>query len=297
MDYRPRDGVARHDLVMLRLDPAHPPVWRTPSTLQFGADARAILTDTVPWQERLVRELEIGIPDSAVDPVALALGAPEGGASALLDVLRPVLIADEPLLRVRAVLAPSPVFESALVAAVTTGLASTGVQIVDDPAAEPPDIAVVIAHHAVEPRLVSGFMSADVRHVPIVFSGHGADVGPLVTPGRTPCTSCLAAHRRDADAAWPAVAAQLAHRAVPAIAGSLALEAGIAVMHLIREDARHPERSSTTSLVLHRDRAHREIRMHRPHAECRCRSLAGTARAAGSGAPAPTTERAYARPA
>lgn len=35
-------------------------------------------------------------------------------------------------------------------------------------------------------------------------------VGPLVTPTSSPCGQCLELHRRDRDAAWPALAAQLA---------------------------------------------------------------------------------------
>ena len=34
-------------------------------------------------------------------------------------------------------------------------------------------------------------------------------VGPLVIPGVTSCLGCADLHRRDRDAAWPAVAAQL----------------------------------------------------------------------------------------
>lgn len=35
-------------------------------------------------------------------------------------------------------------------------------------------------------------------------------VGPLVTPGGSPCLNCLDLHRRDRDPAWPALVAQLA---------------------------------------------------------------------------------------
>jgi hypothetical protein len=34
-------------------------------------------------------------------------------------------------------------------------------------------------------------------------------IGPLVIPGVTSCLGCADLHRRDRDAAWPAVAAQL----------------------------------------------------------------------------------------
>ena len=69
----------RHNRGMLRLDPAHPPLWRSATTLQFGADPVAIVHDPAPWQQRLVHELARGIPDDALEPVAAAFGAPDAG--------------------------------------------------------------------------------------------------------------------------------------------------------------------------------------------------------------------------
>ncbi|MBN9172996.1 MAG: hypothetical protein J0I70_02435, partial [Microbacterium sp.] len=60
---------------MLRLDPAYPPVWRTPTTLQFGVDAVALLEDPEPWEERVVDELSRGLPEGAVHPLATEAGA------------------------------------------------------------------------------------------------------------------------------------------------------------------------------------------------------------------------------
>ena len=62
---------------MLRLDPAHPPLWRSDTVLQFGADAVAFVHDPEPWQQRLLHELARGIPEDALEPVAEAFGAPE----------------------------------------------------------------------------------------------------------------------------------------------------------------------------------------------------------------------------
>ena len=57
----------------------------------------------------------------------------------------------------------------------------------------------------------------DVPHLAVVFDDDGARVGPLVEPGAGPCLRCLDLGRRDADPAWPAIAAQLAGR--PAATG------------------------------------------------------------------------------
>ena len=57
---------------MLRLDPSHPPVWRSAGALQFGAEPVAVLDDPAPWQLRVIRELERGVPDGAF--VSFAVG-------------------------------------------------------------------------------------------------------------------------------------------------------------------------------------------------------------------------------
>src|SRR6187402_2854250 len=76
---------------MLRLDPAHPPLWRSDSVLQFGADAVAFVHDPEPWQQRLLHELARGIPEDALEPVAEALGASDGEARAFVRRIRRAL--------------------------------------------------------------------------------------------------------------------------------------------------------------------------------------------------------------
>ena len=120
---------------------------------------------------------------------------------------------------------------------------------------------------------------------------------PLRRPGRTACLACVAAHRRDADPAWPLVAAQLIGRPLADIDAAIACEAGIVAARLISEGERRAARQTTHSLTLRAGSLHRTSRAHRPHAECRCRSLAGTGRAADLVDLAPTTATAFARPA
>ncbi|MFT4229132.1 MAG: hypothetical protein QM602_02460, partial [Microbacterium sp.] len=78
-------------MTMLRLDPAHPPLWRDHRTLQFGRDAVARIDDPAGWQQRLVHELEGGIPASAAEVLAVAAGGTARGARALLAQLAPAL--------------------------------------------------------------------------------------------------------------------------------------------------------------------------------------------------------------
>ena len=128
-----------------------------------------------------------------------------------------------------------------------------------------------------------------------MFTGSGAEIGPFVLPGRTPCLACLAAHRRDADPAWPHLAAQLLGRSAPAASRAIVMEASFVTARLISEAERQSPRCH--SLTLRADSLHRSMHAHRPHAECRCRSLAGIATAAAPVFLATTTSTALARPA
>src|SRR6478752_6312781 len=74
---------------------------------------------------------------------------------------------------------------------------------------EPTDLAVLTDFLVSDPRVVRDLHTAGVPHLPVrVRDGTGL-VGPLVIPGVTSCLGCADLHRRDRDAAWPAIAAQL----------------------------------------------------------------------------------------
>jgi len=71
------------------------------------------------------------------------------------------------------------------------------------------DLVVLTDYLVADPRLVRELHAERVPHLPVrVRDGTGV-VGPLVLPGRTSCLGCADLHRRDRDASWPAVAAQL----------------------------------------------------------------------------------------
>lgn len=288
---------------MLRLDPAFPPLWRSATTLQFGADAVAVIEDPQPWQERLIRELESGIPDAALDPVAMAFGAPEAAADAFVHRIARALVSPPPP-ALRVCLQTPDGFPRSRTAAVADALASAGFEVAAATWFAAPGEAVhasapvvVLAHHVVEPRRAAALMGSDVPHLPLVFTGTGAEIGPYIVPGRTACLACVAAHRRDVDPAWPHVAAQLLGRAAPVLSDALTVEAAIVAAHLISAAARNPRRPRFHSLTLRDGSLHRSMRVHRPHAACRCRSLGGTATAAAPEFPATTTATAFARPA
>jgi len=294
--------VTLHNRDMLRLDPAFPPLWRSAHTLQFGADAVAVVDDPTPWQQRLIRELERGIPDGALDAVAVAFGAGEGAADLFVGGIAGALQQPAPPPRRIALQTPDG-YDRAHVATVAGALESAGMDVSEitwfgAPGETVPDSipVVVLAHHLVEPRRVAALMLHDVPHVPLVFSGATAEVGPFILPGRTPCLACLAAHRCDADPAWPQLAAQLLGHA-PVIGDALAVEAAFVAARLISEGERNRQQPRCHSLTLREGSLHRSMRAHRPHAACRCRSLGGTVTAAVPAYRATTTATALARPA
>lgn len=71
------------------------------------------------------------------------------------------------------------------------------------------DLVVLSEYLVTDARMVHDLHSEGVAHLPVrVRDGIGL-VGPLVIPGATSCLRCADLHRRDRDAAWPAIAAQL----------------------------------------------------------------------------------------
>lgn len=289
--------------MLLRLDPAHPPLWRSASTLQFGADAVAVIEEPTRWQQRLIAELERGIPDGALDPVAIALGAPESAAAAFLRRIAAALCTPavaSPRLRVQLPSGLAPAHAEILLDA----FAQTGADCsrsewpgAPDEAVDPGPPVIVVAHHLIEPRRIAPLMSADVTHVPLILTGTGAEIGPIVVPGRTACVVCVAAHRRDADDAWPQIAAQLLGSPAPPVSTPILAEAAFAAVRMISESGSDPLADPSMSMILHAHSSRRSTRAHRPHAECRCRSLGGNGTAADREGLSTTTSSALARPA
>ena len=278
--------------LMLLLDPAQPPLWRSPDVLQFGVDRVAEVHDPTIWQQRMLVELERGVPEPAVEPLAIALGGTRADADALLAQLRPVLLPPAaphlPTVQVRVAVGAPPGAGERIVDA----LAGAGLHA--GPAADGADVVVVVSAHVTSPVDAAALMRDDILHLPVVFTGRGATVGPLVQPGRTACLMCVEAERTDADPAWPTLAAQLLHRTGPPVPDALALEAGLVAGQLI--SGRDRTAWASRSLQLTAGSARRTWRVHRPHAACGCRSPQGNATATGRrGNPATTTPTASAR--
>ena len=81
-----------------------------------------------------------------------------------------------------------------------------------EPSSSQPDLVVLAAMAAIPPDAGEPWFRLGIPHLPVVVQGHRVQVGPLVTRRRGPCLSCLDLHRRDRDAAWPALLSQLVPR-------------------------------------------------------------------------------------
>ncbi len=279
---------------MLRLAPSHPPLWRTPSTVQLGTErARPLGVD--PWQERLLDALVVGIPDGRLGPFARELGVGEDEVRDFVERIADALVpapTPPPAVRVEMPADLPREDEAALVA----GLEAGGVRIVETARwslPEGPYPTVLVASRLVDPHRAARLVSADVVHLPVELSGDRVVVGPLVAPGLSACLACVHSTRRDHDAGWPLVAAQLLARPAVATDPLLLLEAAALTVRLLA--AGETGRSAALSAAGVR----RAWRAHRPHARCLCRSPEGTSTAAARDdrTSAPTTVSAFARPA
>lgn len=88
------------------------------------------------------------------------------------------------------------------------------------------DVAVIVSHGAPLVEAAVPLMSLDVPHVYVTTDERGAQVGPLVIPGRGACGTCVGLARAAADPEWPLLSLQLtAGRTLPSCAPDVAAHA------------------------------------------------------------------------
>jgi len=187
--------------MVVRLDPQYPLLWRTPDSLQFGVASPPVVLETVSSSdEKMIAALVDGISESGLAMIGHDAGASDEDVATFLERVRPALLAPSP--------APRRVLVTGVghtAAAISRAIAARGHILV----ADRPDLVVVTAHFVVPPALHGMWLRRDIPHLPVVVLDTAVEIGPLVEPGRGPCLLCLLAEETDADAAWPALAAQL----------------------------------------------------------------------------------------
>ncbi len=321
----------------LRLDPALPLVWRTPDDLQVGAAAPiAVFEGAGDVETGLIAALRHGVHLSTLLTIGSGLGASPERVHEVVDRLAAGFVgddddragarasatsraehgrADAAARRPRTVAVDGTGPLPDLIAANLSALGHAVIRLqplAPGEAAHPadlpgPDVVVIVAAWAVTPARHLPWLRRDLPHLAVVGDDAGVRVGPFVEPGRGPCLRCLDLAARDADAAWPVIAAQLAGRPAPveparlrfdaaALAAAAVddrfddhvdagldaalgavLEAGFGVGFGGSAGTRAGHRLAAASVSFDRRGSSGRRREHAEHPECGCRAPAGIA--------------------
>lgn len=205
-----------------QLNPSMPVLLRPDDTVQVGWDPRRAVVVHPPagltagTLAALLRQLHNASTKDELAARAAGLGAPATAVGELLGALGRAGVLNTDRVAARSVTIRihgrgplSELLAGALKCSgtrITTSSRPHAVVTTDRP-----DLVVLTDALVADPRVVRDLHTAAVPHLPVrVRDGTGL-VGPLVIPGVTSCLACADRHRRDRDAAWPAVAAQLRH--------------------------------------------------------------------------------------
>jgi bacteriocin biosynthesis cyclodehydratase domain-containing protein len=270
-----------------RLDPALPLVWRSPDELQLGGvHPVAVIADPRPFETGLLTALAAGASRETLTTIGAALDADRGDVADLLERLAPALLPEAASAapeRAATIAIDGEPDRAAALAGLLSRLGHRGVRA---PAAAPAvalDAVVLIASRVVSPAAHLPWLAADVPHLAVVFDERGAEVGPFVRPGAGPCLRCVHLARRDADAAWPAIAAQLAVAPPPPRAPRVEHEALALAASVVDDLVRFGRTQLDDAAVLVSAASARDLRTAprpvAPHPECGCRAPAGSATA------------------
>ncbi|WP_141918055.1 hypothetical protein [Klugiella xanthotipulae] len=267
-----------------QLPPRLPLVWRDPYTLQLGVDRpRAQLDHVTLSEERLLHLLHVGVDDATYQGCGEALDVSPARRDQILATFAPVPPRIPPsVTATQSIIVLSGTHPArGELTRILTSLHHT-VAAQDSLAHRSPSLAVICADYAVAPSRYRGWLSADVPHVPLVFSDETVRWGPIVEPGTSGCLLCVDLHQRDTDPAWPAIASQLAQSRAPAQREDLLL---LAVAHLAGDIHNHltSGRSTLRSRSARLDSETRTVTYTETpvHSECGCLSLTRPAHVRG----------------
>lgn len=271
--------------MIIRLDPRHALVWRSPDTIQLGIDRPVVvLRGLTVALEQVLAAVQVGVPVTGAVMLGMQAGATEAEVHALVRALEPGLVKSDAGAGVGAGAEADAASDrwvlvdgnGPTVERIRRVLAALGIS--REPAADAlPVLVVIVGHFALEPARHARWLRRDVPHLPVVFSDSEVRIGPLVEPGSGPCLYCLELHRLDDDDAWPAIASQLFSRQAPTETPARSVEAVSRTVELIQHflrDGRAPD--TATSLVIDAATGVVTRRVHQPHAHCACRALPET---------------------
>jgi bacteriocin biosynthesis cyclodehydratase domain-containing protein len=270
--------------VPLKLDERFPIVWRSPDSLQLGADAPLVVFEGVSSaQERMIAALASGVSRTGLSMIGVSAGATENDVLDLLAAVAPALLLEPPPTSLQAVSGQVTLLGSGPTAdRLEAILRGCGAAVDRSEETTTPQLAIIVASYVIEPSAHRLWLSRDIPHLAIVFGDASVRIGPIVEPGSGPCLHCLELARTDADPAWPAIASQLWGRSssaetvllsseVAAIAARLALTRlqGPAPTHAAPapREATSVQIDAATGLITRR--------VWLPHQNCACLALPG----------------------
>ena len=276
------------------LNPAMPVLLRPDGTVQVGWDPRRAVLVHPPTDlaasalADLLRHLQSGMTAADLQTEAMRRGATDADAVAdLLTSLVDAGVATAVPQRRRRSASIRIHGRGPLSDLLANGLRCSGARVGHSRlphaavTAESTDLVVLSDSLVAEPLLLRELHSCGVAHLPVRVRDGAGLVGPLVVPGVTSCLDCADLHRRDRDAAWPAIAAQLrgvvgnGDRATVLATAALALSQVDQVIRAVRETGEswrtvaHPP---TLDATLEIDAVTHTIveRRWSRHPQCRC---------------------------
>jgi hypothetical protein len=222
--------------MVLRINPARMPLWRSPNELQIGLEPSAPrLKDLTRAQERLIQMLYKGMPNSYLQEAAdtLAISNPQeivdAISSALIDVSYPQV--DEEFVKrnfaeiCRAQASYNHSGESVIAQRklrsvfvnektgcgkfVLDALNNSGVGFSGNEEMEDYDFAILIGNLVLAPSSYSHWLNSMIPHIAVIFDLDGVTISPVIQTGKTPCLTCFHEQQIAKDSAWPEIASQL----------------------------------------------------------------------------------------
>lgn len=180
-------------------------LWRTPTSVQFGADEPiahiAVMTTAT---ERVIAALSSGVSHVSLLAIAQDAGMTTEWLQGVLTNLHPALHHPQQTVPWRIVIdGTGPTAETLTKMFLASGHVPGGTS---------PDVVVIIGHHVLRPAQTAVCLRRDITHLPIVFGDSLVRIGPLITPGDGPCLHCVYLENVATDPSWHILAAQLLGR-------------------------------------------------------------------------------------
>lgn len=269
--------------------------------MQLGVDVPiCTIPGATQATQRMLAALAVGVPRSGLSLIGTEAGATEAEVRSLLEAIRPALLPESKQSKQRPRVAVDGMGRAAVL--LRELIPENGMELVTPvqqthhteqgqhtelrrrAEGQAVDAAVIIARFAITPAQHGAWLRRDIPHLPIVFGDSAVRLGPFVEPGWGPCLHCVELEHVDADAAWTAMATQLAGKNAAAETALSCLDiASRAIRMLTGRLTRQPSvRNATTSILVDEETGAVTARSHRPHERCGCQSLPENVTALGA---------------